>query len=141
VRALSDASALPAALRAFELLLLRHLGWLPNLALDGVRQCPVDPAKPYALQAQWGLVPVASGDPAAWPGACWLRLQQALEAPAPWVALMAQPADLAHSALRLGLAALLHYHSGVRAFRVRELLRALKRLQPRAAASATEVMP
>jgi len=125
------------ALRAFELLLLRALGWLPDLGLEGVRLLPLQPTQRYRLQPEAGLLPTADDDAGALSGEHWQRLQRALQAREPWAALRACPETLAQSGLRQGLAALLHYHSGVARFRTRELLQAVRRL----AAPVTSAQP
>ena len=50
-----------AALRAFELRLLRELGLLPDLALDTATQRPLDPRRRYRLHPEAGVMPVMGG--------------------------------------------------------------------------------
>jgi DNA repair protein RecO (recombination protein O) len=128
VRALAQGDEAAVVLRAFELLLLRALGWLPDLAHDGLRLLALDPGQPCRLSPQAGLQPADGDDAAALSASAWASLQAALDGPDPWAALCAQAPLLATAALRTGLAALLHYHSGVRSFRTRELMRAVRRI-------------
>ena len=66
-----------AALRAFELVLLRETGVLPDLACTTTTQQPVQPAAGYLLQAEAGLVSAAkNGQPSGQPSGqskydCW----------------------------------------------------------------------
>ena len=134
VRALAQGAPLAPQLRAFELLLLRAQGWLPDLAHEAATLRPLQPSQRYRLVAEHGLL---AAPQAPLSGAQWAVLAQALQAADPWAALHAEAADvLASAALRAELLPLLHYHSGVRSLRARELLRDLRRLLP--PASSTE---
>ena len=119
--ALSDEAA---ALRAFEFVLLRELGLLPELALDTLTQRPLVPDRPYALQAESGLVADAEG----LPGAAWLGLAAALEADH-LPALRAACSPVA-SPLRGPLRHLLHYHLGFARLKTRRVLQDLQQLAP-----------
>lgn len=116
------------ALRAFELLLLRTLGWLPDLGQEGVRLLPLQPNHGYRLHPDAGLLPAADIDTAALRGGHWQRLQRALQAADAWSALLRCADVLTQPALRQGLAALLHYHSGMTRFRTHAMLLAVRRL-------------
>ncbi|MDM7455988.1 MAG: DNA repair protein RecO [Tepidimonas sp.] len=131
VQALAQGDDVSVTLRAFELLLLRQLGWLPDLALEGLRLLPLDATQAYRLLPQAGLQPSGPDDVGALTGAHWQAVQAALDAPDPWLALRGLAPTLGMAALRIGLASLLHYHSGVRSFRTRELMRAMRRIGPR----------
>ncbi|WP_299019193.1 MULTISPECIES: DNA repair protein RecO [unclassified Tepidimonas] len=137
--ALGDDAAV--VLRAFELLLLRTLGWLPDLARDGLRLLPLEPAQPCRLSPHAGLQPAAGESADTLPAAAWTALQAALDGPDPWAALCTQAPLLATAALRTGLAGLLHYHSGVASFRTRELMRAVRRIAPRPLPPTSEPTP
>lgn len=139
--ALAAGEDVAVTLRAFELLLLRTLGWLPDLAHEGLRLLPLAADQAYRLLPEAGLQPCGAEDSGALPGGHWAVVERALAAADPWAALRAQPALLATAALRVGLAALLHYHSGVRAFRTREWMRAVRRVGPLAAPSTNEPAP
>ncbi|MGQ9724202.1 MAG: DNA repair protein RecO [Tepidimonas sp.] len=141
VRALADGADMAVTLRAFELLLLRVLGWLPDLAREGLRLLPLVPTDAYRLLPEAGLQPGGPDDPGVLVGARWQAVQAALEADNPWTALLAQAPTLGAGALRLGLSSLLHYHSGVRFFRTRELMRAVRRIGPRRGLPPIEPLP
>lgn len=138
VRALAQGEDTALALRRFELLLLRTLGWLPDLTQEGLRLLPLEADAGYRLVAEAGLQPAAADDAVALPGRQWRALAAALASDDPWAALAAEAPTLVGTALRAGLAALLHYHSGVRAFRTGELMRAVRRL---AAAPSPVALP
>lgn len=107
--------------RAFELLLLRDVGLLPDLAREGQSFAPLGDDIAYVLRAESGLRAAHDDDHHSMPGARWRALQSALDEPAPFVAAMKACAQVV-SALRIPLRDLLHYHAGVRAFRTRQLL-------------------
>lgn len=128
----------PAAplLRAFELLLLRAQGWLPDLAHTAAALQPLHPTQHYRLVPEHGLLPCEAER--GLPGEQWLRLAAALQTPEPWAALHASAyAVLAAPALRQALLPLLHYHSGVRTLRSRALWREVQRLLPTPTTSDT----
>ena len=127
VLASEHGAALEPVLRAFELLLLRHLGLLPELELDTQTQQALQPDKHYALQAEAGLQPVARGVRAALRGAQWQQLQQALDSAQPYAALLRCCADMA-VALKPQLRAVLQYHCGTPMLRTRQLLMDLQTL-------------
>lgn len=110
---------LETALRAFELLLLREIGSLPDLASETLTQRPLADERHYALRPEVGLVEVVDGGIAA-PG--WRALQGALArgdadvaalqaAVAPWLA-----------PLKTQLRQVLHYHLGTPMLRTRQLM-------------------
>ncbi|MDO5624702.1 MAG: DNA repair protein RecO [Pseudomonadota bacterium] len=115
-----------AALRAFELLLLRETGHLPALDAQTLTLAPLDAAARYRLVAEGGLR-AAHGDDAAWlAGAHWLTLARALaDGGAPFSATLQATAALpgeARGLLRQQLRELLHYHCGVGTLRTRQLM-------------------
>ncbi|MCM3564475.1 MAG: DNA repair protein RecO [Hydrogenophaga sp.] len=107
--------------RAFELLLLRDAGLLPDLASEGQTFAPLDAATAYVLLPEAGLRGAHDDDHHPLPGERWLALQAALDEPAPFVPVMKACAEVA-ATLRIPLRNLLHYHGGVRVFRTRQLL-------------------
>lgn len=130
VSALAAGTDEAPALRAFELMLLRGLGLLPELALDTPTAQPLQPEARYTLQPEAGLVPAAQG-PA---GNHWVLIEAALahgSAPAVRHACAGVAA-----ALRGPLRELLHYHLGTGKLRTRQVwqgvqkLAASARLQP-----------
>ncbi len=115
-----------AALRAFELILLRELGWLPELSLATLTTQPVQPAVHYTLDPEAGLTERAGG----LPGATWVMLEAALahaHATAEAAALRAACAPVAGS-LRGPLRSMLHYHLGQATLRTRQVWQAVQRL-------------
>lgn len=123
--AADDAQA-QAALRAFELVLLRDIGLLPDLAAATLTLAAVQPAGRYALRAESGIVPTADGD-AGVAGSTWLDLQGALGRGD----LMALRAACAAggAGLRTQLRGLLHYHLGTPQLRTRQVLQQVQQLQ------------
>lgn len=117
------------ALRAFELLLLREVGVLPQLDVQTATLAPLDAAQAYVLVPEGGLRERHEDDGAgALSAGEWAALQAALDADAPFAALLPVCADLPASALRTQLRSLLHYHCGVGMLRTRQLLIDLQRL-------------
>ncbi len=115
-------------LRAFELLLLRETGVLPELSRSTSTQEPVQASRAYRLGGEAGLVQVsdAADDPASLAGSICLALQAALDRNDP-VALR-RACQAALPALRSQLRALLHYHLGAPPLRTRQLMLDLRRL-------------
>jgi DNA repair protein RecO (recombination protein O) len=112
-----------AALRAFELVLLRETGVLPELALQTQTQQPVQPGRAYALRPESGLV--AAGDGGI-DGAWWRCVRDAL-ARDDAQRLEGACAEAA-APLRRMLRELLHYHLGSSTLRTRDVLRSLQDL-------------
>ena len=112
----------PAALRAFELMLLRELGLLPELASITLTAELLEPDRPYALQPEAGLVPDAQG----LPGQAWIGLEAALSHGA-GAALRAACRPGA-GGLRRPLRAALHYHLGSTPLRTRQVWQGVQRL-------------
>jgi len=121
-----------AALRAFELLLLRESGVLPDLGRITPTQKALAPVGGYLLRADQGLVEAAAGE-AAITGESWLALSAALER---WAgqpvdgALRALQAACARElpALKTVLRGQLHYHLGGAPLRTRQLVLDTQRL-------------
>lgn len=114
-----------AALRAFELSLLREIGLLPDLRMATLTLKTVEPGARYALRPESGLG-LAHGDEAAILGADITGLQAALDQGS----LAALQAACAGSlpALRQQLRTLLHYHLGTPLLRTREAMLDVQRL-------------
>ncbi|MDE2566899.1 MAG: DNA repair protein RecO, partial [Burkholderiales bacterium] len=72
--ALAGGGAEAAALRAFELALLRQLGWLPELSTATLTAQPLRDGARYGLDAESGLAERDGGLPAA----AWLAIEGAL---------------------------------------------------------------
>jgi DNA repair protein RecO (recombination protein O) len=114
-----------AALRAFELVLLRELGWLPELDVATLTTQRLGPTGRYTLHPEAGVVAQADG----LLGAHWLALQTALtHSPArDLTALRAACAPVA-TALRGPLRAVLHYHLGNSSLRTRQVWQGVQSL-------------
>ena len=130
----SDAaeSLVAAALRAFELLLLRETGHLPVLSAQTLTFAPLRDAEAYRLVPEGGLRAAHADDRAFLSGAHWRALAQALDDEAPLSATLQTVTQLpgeARSHLRQQLRELLHYHCGVGTLRTRQLLMELQSLQ------------
>jgi len=126
----AQAAAQAAALRAFELLLLREVGLLPALDAQTLTLAPLQPDLRYALVPEAGLRQAAEDEPALG-GAEWQALQRALEDRAPLSATLRQVAMMnpgSNAALRNQLRALLNYHCGVTTLRTRQMMRELQAL-------------
>ena len=118
---------LQVALRAFELRLLRDIGFLPLLDAQTATLATLDADTPYVLLAEAGLREAHDDDRSALNGAQWLALQQALDGDAPF-------ADTMHACvnhlpeLKTQLRALLHYHCDVKVLKTRQMMMELQSL-------------
>lgn len=111
-----------AALRAFELLLLRETGVLPDLAQVTLTAEPLQSAARYSLHAEAGLAPAAQGAP----GAAWVAWEAALAHGS--MAALRQAVTPHAAALRAPLRTLLHYHLGHTSLRTRQVWQGVQRL-------------
>ena len=116
-----------AVLRAFELLLLRETGVLPQLDRATLTQQPVTADQWYTLRPEQGLVASAAAEGALRGSHC-LALAAALDAVAvggearlPLAPLHAACAD-AQAGLKAQLRAQLHYHLGGTKLRTRQIM-------------------
>jgi DNA repair protein RecO (recombination protein O) len=114
-----------AALRAFELVLLRETGVLPELTRTTTTQQPVLANAFYQLQAEAGLVSAGQAD-GMLSGAQCLALQAALDHHE-GAALRAACAN-ALPVLKSQLRPVLHYHLGSPPLRTRQMMLDLRRL-------------
>ncbi len=112
----------PTALRAFELTLLRELGWLPDLATATLTAQPVQADARYTLHPEAGVAAHALG----LTGSDWVALEAAL-AHGSLEALRQACAPVA-GALRVPLREMLHYHLGHDKLRTRQVWRSVQRL-------------
>ena len=118
---------LQVALRAFELRLLRDIGFLPLLDAQTATLSALDADTPYVLLAEAGLREAHDDDRSALKGAQWLALQQALDGDAPFVDTM--QACVNHlPELKTQLRALLHYHCDVKVLKTRQMMMDLQSL-------------
>ena len=118
-----DGSGDAAALRAFELQLLRELGWLPDLASATLTAELLQPQQRYTLQPEGGLIAHAQG----MAGEQWLAIEAALTHGA-GAALRAACRPVAGT-LRGPLRNLLDYHLGNSKMRTRQVWQGVQRLK------------
>ena len=122
-----DETGLQPVLRAFELILLRELGLLPTLEADSSTLQPLQPQARYLLQPETGLCLAPAHARSALPGEAWCALQQALEQPQGYPAVLRACAPVS-TALKPLLRALLQYHCGSPLLRTRQLMMDLQTL-------------
>ena len=116
-----------AALRAFELVLLREVGVLPELAVETLTLQALRADRRYTLDAEAGLVVHADGLGAD----TWVALEAALKHGHGGALRAACTA--ASVALRAPLRGLLDYHLGHARLRTRDVMRGLQKLTESAA--------
>ncbi|HVZ45337.1 MAG TPA: DNA repair protein RecO [Ramlibacter sp.] len=122
VLASEHGEALQPALRAFELLLLREIGLLPMLDAQTSTLAPLLGDARYSLLPEAGLVETGGDDARpAMAGGQWRQLQEALDGPAPFSAVLPLT-DSMMQALKPQLRALLNYHCGVNVLRTRQMM-------------------
>ena len=114
-----------AALRAFELTLLKEIGLLPDLGLATLTQQPLQSQVHYALRAEAGVTEAHDGE-AGVPGAVLVGLQAALQHGG--LEALQLTCALALPALKLQLRGLLHYHLGSAPLRTRQVMHDLRNL-------------
>jgi DNA repair protein RecO (recombination protein O) len=111
-------------LRAFELLLLRDIGFLPDVSVQTLTLQAVQSELSYALFAEGGLRAVED-EGVALKGRHWLQLHDALHTESALTALLRCCAELPpelRAALQTQLRNLLHYHCGVSSLRTRQVM-------------------
>ena len=119
--ATGGADTLQWALRAFELLLLREMGFLPALDVQTLSLQPVRDNERYALVPEAGLQQVSAEERHALTGAQWRALQTALDQSTPMMALLRDTSELL-ALLQRPLRQLLTHHCGVGALRTRQMM-------------------
>jgi DNA repair protein RecO (recombination protein O) len=112
---------LQAALRSFELLLLREAGLLPQLSVQTLTYADLEPDGAYALVPEAGLRQAGDQDQYCLSGTQWQTLEAALNESAPFPALLGL-CDDSVSGLKQQLRQMLHYHCGVSRLRTRQLM-------------------
>ena len=115
----ADEARAQAALRAFELVLLRETGVLPDLSVVTQTQQPLSEGARYTLGADAGIAAAREAEPAL-DGAHWLRLQAALEHGS--MEAIAQACRAALPELKVLLRNCLHYHLGSSPLRTRQVM-------------------
>lgn len=119
--------ALQAALRTFELLLLREIGLLPALDVQTMTLAALDVDARYCLVPEGGLRQANAGDRASLSGAQWQDLQLAVADTAPFTTTLRACAGVM-AELKPQLRALLNYHCGVTTLRTRQVMMDLQTL-------------
>lgn len=118
---------LEAALRTFELVLLRETGLLPQLDRQTLTLAPLQATQRYTLVPEGGLRETAQADRASLNGAQWQALQATLQSHASFMDTLRACAAMMGE-LKPQLRALLHYHCGVTALRTRRMMMELQSL-------------
>ena len=121
-----DDSGVQAALRAFELVLLRELGVLPELSVVTLTLQPLEPTGRYQLLPEAGVADAAIGD-AGLGGDALIALQAALDHGS--LAALQQACAPLLAALRPQLRGLLHYHLGTTVLRTRQVMQGVQALE------------
>jgi DNA repair protein RecO (recombination protein O) len=116
----ADDLAVQAALRAFELCLLRETGVLPDLSRVTLTQRPLSERGRYALRPEAGVVEPAGSEDGALSGAVLIGLQAALDHGS--VPALQQACAAALPELKLALRALLQHHLGSAPLRTRQVM-------------------
>lgn len=116
-----------AALRAFELVLLKETGVLPDLARITLTQQPVQADSRYTLLAQAGVSAPRAEDDARLSGNTLARLQAALDSNRLDLLQAACAGEL--SPLKSLLRSVLHYHLGSTPLRTRQVMLDLQNLE------------
>lgn len=119
---------LQAALRAFELLLLREIGLLPMLDAQTMTLAVLDGEARYSLVPEGGLRQTSAADRASLTGAQWGSLQQSLNDGAPFTATLRVCAEMM-AELKPQLRMLLNYHCGVTTLRTRQMMMDIQSIQ------------
>jgi DNA repair protein RecO (recombination protein O) len=121
-----DDSTVQAALRAFELKLLRALGVLPELNVVTLTQQAVGEAGRYALLAEAGVAAPRAGQ-SEFRGGALIGLQAALDHGN--LEALQQACSAALPELKPALRGLLHYHLGSSALRTRQVMMDVQNLE------------
>ena len=119
----ADETQAQAALRAFELTLLREIGLLPDLSLVTPTQQTVRPEMRYALQPEAGVVGAGDGELS---GEALIGLQAALEHGS--LPALRHACRACLGALKLPLRATIQYHLGSGVLRTRQVMMGLQSL-------------
>jgi DNA repair protein RecO (recombination protein O) len=121
------AEVLQAALRTFELLLLREIGLLPLLDVQTLTLAGLDSGTAYTLVPEGGLRRSQPGERYSLTGLQWLALQAALSEPAAFSATLRVSATMMGE-LKPQLRHLLNYHCGVGTFKTRQMMMDIQNL-------------
>ena len=118
---------LEVALRAFELMLLREIGFLPTLQSQTASLTELLTDVNYVLVPEGGLRAAYAQDRSSLTGAQWLSLQAALDSDAPFSQLL-QACSSCVQPLKTQLRTLLQYHCGVTTLKTRQMMMDLQNL-------------
>jgi DNA repair protein RecO (recombination protein O) len=110
-----------AALRVFELMLLRGIGLLPSLDQQTMTMNALASGERYCLVPEGGLRLAHEDDRTSLSGAQWGQLQCAMDDASPYTATLRTCWPLV-SDLRPQLRALLNYHCGVGSLKTRQMM-------------------
>lgn len=113
--------ALQPALRAFELLLLREIGFLPLLDAQTMTLRELEPEQRYTLVPEGGLRQTPASNRASLSGAQWQALQTSLAPNVPFITTLRACAEVMNE-LKPQLRTLLNYHCGVSTLRTRQMM-------------------
>ena len=116
----ADDTQTQAALRAFEIVLLKEIGLLPDLAVETASRRAVVGNKRYLVLADAGVVETDAERDLTTTGATLLALQSALAASD--LSALQRAAAGALAELRPQLRAQLHYHLGTSQLRTRQVM-------------------
>jgi DNA repair protein RecO (recombination protein O) len=135
LQALADPALLQAALRAFEMVLLRQLGHLPDLSRMTVDGQTLQAGQAYELHPEWGVAQArGQTDAVSLDGTVLCQLEAALSTEGeggrtilvPAMAPLMAACIPALSELKSVLRAMLHYHLGSHTLRTRQLMMELQ---------------
>jgi DNA repair protein RecO (recombination protein O) len=135
LQALADPALLQAALRAFEMVLLRQLGHLPDLSRMTVDGQTLQAGQAYELHPEWGVARArGQADAVSLDGTVLCQLEAALSTEGeggrtilvPAMAPLMAACIPALSELKSVLRAMLHYHLGSHTLRTRQLMMELQ---------------
>jgi DNA repair protein RecO (recombination protein O) len=118
---------LEVSLRAFELMLLREIGFLPSLKSQTANLADLQADTAYVLIPEGGLRAAHSDDRSSLTGAQWRSLQAALDSPEPFSQLL-QACSTCLQSLKTQLRTLLHYHCGVSTLKTRQMMMDIQNL-------------
>ena len=116
----TDESRTQAALRAFEIVLLKEIGLLPDLGTETASRRAVVPDRRYLVLADAGIVETDAAREATTSGATLVALQTALDHDD--LAALQRAASGALAELRPLLRTQLHYHLGTSQLRTRQVM-------------------
>ncbi len=120
------------ALRSFELLLLKDLGWLPDFTRQSLTLQLLKDEQVYSWIPEVGLCEQEGTELMGLPGKCWTQLKAALSAEHALSSVIRVCAEFAppyRQSLQTQLRAVLHYHCGVTKLRTRQFMMDVQSIQ------------